>query len=545
MDAAMIFLVLALAALGLALACTWTLFAGDKVAVRTIALAVLGVAVGVALAARDQDVLLHDLTILHEGGTARTIEALFGRDQHVGELWRGAAEGLARPGEIPIAALLRVNLVLALVSVMGLAILAVHVARHPFAAVVALVLVASSRAFWNGLHGETPAPALWFACVTAVPAWRLLDGAQGRPPTQHLLALVSLAVSTGLAVGVREEFVVLGGPATFLALCIFLFGPEPVARAWGGLRSLGVRMLQAGWPFRLAGVVALLAGTLAISWLPFHTRLRVTALLPVLAFQAPAALLAVTPFPVVLLALLGAVASLRGGVVRGLVRLALACLLAVYLVASHGVGWEMHRYGLMAVAMVWAMALAGWEALEHVAERHGWHRSWRFSLALSAFFYIPVPWGVDPTGPAWWDASERGENRPHRLLVDRSLQREARLLVRSLMEAPMCLHVARVRPHGEPGAPLVLVTFGRDRAPAYHYDPQASVSALRAETGSCLRYHRSLDCGLRRMGGRCDDDVRGAREERVVREPFAPYDDPMEYGVHTAEVVYGVWRIDG
>jgi hypothetical protein len=535
---------LAAAALVLGVACAWVKLGRGRQALWALAtFALLGGLGGASIRAVGS-LVAHDLTVLHEGGTARTLAALFGRDQHAGALWREAIATLARgSGELPVFSLARLNLALGALSAAGVAVLAAVAAKHPAGGLVALLVVASSRTFWNGLHGETPAPAVWFAFVTAAPAWKLLDDARERPPTHHLLALASLLASTTLAAGVREEFAALGAPVTLLALGTFLQGAAAPDALWTRARGALTRLLHAPFAVRAGLAGTLLATAYGASQLDFHARLGVAALAPTLSLHAPAALVTVVPTPVVALALVGVASLARRGVAGVAYVAPLASLFAVYLVGSHGVGWEMLRYATLAAAAVWLAALAGWVALERFATERSWHPAWRSSLALLALFFLPVPWGVDPLGPGWWDAASRVESVPLRRLVDRSAQREARLIVRSLSEAPACLHVARVRARGEPDDPLVLVTFARGQAPEVVRDRAATVQSLRAEAGACLRYVRSLDCNLRRAAGRCDDDLRGAEAALVVHERFAPYDDPTEYGEHTPEVSYGVWRV--
>jgi hypothetical protein len=534
------FLALTEATLVLGLLSAWAALGAERARRALLAFAAL-TALGCASLWFVESAVARDLTILHEGGTARTLDALYGVDQHVGPLWRDAARSLAwRPGELPVVTLVRVNFLLAALAVAGLTVLAATAAGSPAAGLVALALLAASRAFWNGLYSETPAPALWFAVVAAAPAWKILDEARERPRGQRLLALASVASSAGLAVGLRSEFAPLGGLLTLLALAAALRA-DLIDGAWARAREFTLRALRSPWPIRLALALALALWNAAGGGVDFHRRLALAAVVPSLAPQAPAALCAVTPWPVVGLALVGVASLARGGPPRAAFAFATAGLLSVYLVASHGVGWELLRYGAMAAMTVWLAAVAGWCALEDFARERGWHPAWRSSAAALALLFVPVPGSLDPLGPGWWDADARVPNVPFRRLVNQSHQREARLIVGALADEPACLFVARVRRRGEPDDALELVTWRRGQAPA-PVAPSVTVRDLRPTAGVCLRYVRSLDCNLRRATG-CDDDLRGAEALRVVRERLAAYDDPKEYGAHAAEVTYGVWRV--
>lgn len=539
----MTFLAVCLAALGLGLACAWVALGGGGRAVWTIAAFALLAAFGGLAASLAGAVVEHGLTVLHEGGSMRTIQAVFGQDRHVGWLWRDAAGALRwDENELPVVALVRVNIALAGLSAAALAVLASVATGRLLAGAVALVLLAGSRGFWNAACSETPAPAVWFAFVAAAPAWKLLDEARARPPLQHLLAFASLAACGALAAGVRDEFAVHGGLFAALGLVTFLHGAKALDGPYERLRGVGRWLLRAPLPVRLAVVVGALGLTSAGTGFGFRTRLALSAAFSTLSLQQPIALLAVTPLPVVALSLLGVAALTRGGPARAGFALATAALLGVYLVASHGVGWEMFRYSCLVAMGVWLAALAGWQELDAHATERGWHPSWRSSFALLSLVFLPLPGRVDAAGPDWWDASARARQVTFRQLANQTSQREARAIVHALLDDRDCLFVARARRGGESRGAMVLVTFGEGRGPAVVADPAASVRDLRANAVSCLRYFRTLDCDLP-AGARCDEDVRGAAPLGVVRERLAAYSDPDEYGEHAPEVRYGVWRV--
>lgn len=540
----MTFLAVALAALALGLACAASLLRG-AVSWRRAALAALGV-LAVAVDRADWEVSPERITVLHEGGTRRALDAIFGRDEHVGRLWLDlAASPVARAFALPIEGLVQVNLVLATLSLAGLACVAWVATGRAVAAALTLLLVHQSSGFWNAAHSETPAPAVWFAFVTAAPAWKILDEARARPPTQHLLALASVVASAALAVGVREEFALHGGAMVALALGTFLVGGEAAESAFARVRDVGARFLRAPWPVRVGAVAA---SVLAVDWAervhaPLRHRLAFAALVPsALPLQGVAAAQAVTALPALALALIGLVALARGGAARAVYALATLSLLSVHVVASHGVGWEMFRYGAHDVMALWLAAVAGWCALERHAAARDWHPSWRSSLAAGCAALALAPDRYEAAAPAWWDADARSQPPDMRRLAGQTRQREARVILRALRDEPACLFVGRARRWGEPRGAWELVTFGVGRPLTTVGDPAVTVRDLRATAGRCLRYVQTLDCNLRGER-RCDDDLRGAVPRRVVRERLATYNDPAEYGEHAPEVSYGVWRV--
>lgn len=535
-------LALVAAALALGLACARVALGGARGRWAIAAFALLG-AVGGLAAPLAGAVVEHDLTVLHEGGSMRTLQAIFGQDGHVGWLWRDAAGALRwDENELPIVALVRLNIALAALSAAALAVVASVAAEHAAAGAVALVLLAGSRGFWNAACSETPAPAVWFAFVAAAPAWKILDEARARPPHQHLLAFASLAACGALAGGVRDEFIAYGGLFAALGLGTFLQGAAAFDGAYERVRGAAVRVLHAPLPLRVAIVCAAVVLASVGTRFGFHARLALSAAFSTLSLQAPVALLAVTPLPVVALSLVGAASLARGGPVRAAFALGTTALLGVYLVASHGVGWEMLRYGCLGAMGVWLAAVAGWRVVEGFARERSWHPSWRSSLALLSLVFVPLPGRVDAAGPDWWDASARARQVTFRQLANQTSQREARAIVHALIDDRDCLFVARARRGGELRGAMVLVTFGEGRGPAVVADPAVTMRDLRAAATSCLRYFRTLDCDLP-SGARCDEDVRGAAPLTVARERLAAYSDPDEYGEHAPEVRYGVWRV--
>ncbi len=537
----MTFGLIAALALALALASAWVALGGRQRAVAPLAAFVILAGLGRLLLPSAGRVFIPNLTILHEGGTGRTILSIFGLDEHVGELWRIAAH--SAPGELPILTLARINRDLAITASAGFAVIVAVVTARPAAAALALLALASSRGFWNGLHSETPAPALWFAFVTATPAWCVLDDGANRPRGQLALALSSLTVSLGLAVAVRSEYVIVALPVVSVALIAAVFGGSELVALRFRLGAIGRRLWRAPWPVPFVMLAAVLAASTGIQALDFHSQLRAVGALPVLALQSPVALLGAVSAPVLALALLGLFDFARGGLARVAVPLALAPLMSVYLTASHGVGYEMSRYGTMAAMGFWLAALAGWLGLDRRADAAGWHPAWRGWFAAALVLAAATAIKLDPAGPGWWDALARTDREAPMRLVNRSLQREARVIVHSLSEAVHCLHVARARSRGEPREPLVLVTFSWHQPPMEEPDPATTVRDLRRRTAGCLRYVRSMDCNLLSAAGVCDADVRDAEALHVTQEPFAPYDDPTEYGEHSPVVRYGVWSI--
>lgn len=478
------------------------------------------------------------LLVLHEGGTACTLQSLFGEDKHVGPLWHDGLRALARGGP-PLAWIGRVNIASAGLALLGMIVAAAVVTRHVAGVALTIVFVVNSRGFLMGTLSETPAPTLWFATLAALPAWRLLvDGAR-REPRVHRLALSSLLTCTALATGLRSELVLVGGALVGAALVASTAGPGALDRAYETTQRGLRRVLALSWFGRAAVLLALLMIPPRVARYGFHARLVVVAALPSPdLLRLPLAVTSAVPLPVAALAVLGIATALRRGPIHALTALTTAQLLAVYLSASHNVGWEMLRYTTLAVALVWLHALAGWAALEAYATRAGWAPAWRGSFLLLLLASLVEHTTSNPAHPGWWNASARAQH----LVVRQSKQREAEALARDVLEAPRCVFVARVRRDGSRHAPMVLATFGRAWRVRFEASPETSLAALHLRGLPCVKYFRTLDCDGQ-GGARCDDDLREATPERVTTERWGTYCDPEEYGTLAPIVRYGTWRL--
>ncbi len=479
------------------------------------------------------------LLVQHEGGTACTLESFFGEDQHTGALWRDGLQQLARWFGPPMSWLDRLNAAFAGATALGLVAATLIATRSALGGVVVFVLLVGSRGFQMGARSETPSTAIWLATVAALPAWHLLAEGEGRTPAERRLALASIASSAWLAMGMRSEMVLLGAPLVCVAVVASFVGDAPIEAAYARGCSALRRVLAMPWP-------ALALALIAVQKLPhiaeragFSVRLLVVAAVPSLeVFRLPIAAASVVSLPVGALATVGIVSGLTRGPVRALTALTTVQLLAVYLSASHNVGWEMLRYTTMAAAMLWLHALAGWSAIERHASRAAWPPAWRGAFVLALVMLVVQRGTSNPLHPGWWNANVRAQDLVHRL----SKQRESEALLRAVLDAPRCTFVARVRRDGSRDGPMVLTTFGRAIPLHFEPSPETSISELGLQRVACVKYFRTLDCNGQ-GGARCDDDVRGATPERLVTERFEAYSDPTEYG-HLAPIVrYGTFRL--
>lgn len=481
------------------------------------------------------------LLVLHEGGTACTLQSLFGNDLHTGPLWHDALRTLSQGGETPLVWIGRVNIACAGIALLGMAVAAGVVTRSLFGVVIALALSIDSRGFLMGTLSETPAPTIWFATLAALPAWRLVvDGAR-RKPRERRLAFLSLLACTTLAAGLRTETALVGLPLAGAAFLVYTAGIGPIDRAYESARRILQRVHAMSWIARGAALLALLMIPPRIAHFGFYPRLAVAAALPSPdTLRLPLAVASTVSLPMTALTTLGLVAAMRRGPIDALTALTTTQLLAVYLSASHNVGWEMLRYTTLAIALVWLHALAGWAAIERYMTRAAWTPAGRSLLTLllvASFLAHPT---ADPTHPGWWDADVRAQN----LVFRQSKQREAEAIARAVLAAPRCVFVARVRRDGSRGAPMVLATFGRSWRVRFEASPETSIDALHLNGLPCVRYFRTLDCDGQ-GGERCDEDLRGATPEHVTTERWSTYSDPEEYGSLAPVVRYGTWRLRG
>ncbi len=480
-----------------------------------------------------------EILVLHEGGTACTLMSYFGDDQHTGALWRDGLQQVSRWAGPPLIWLRRINFAFAGVAVLGVVVATVIATRKALGGLVVFALVIASRGYQMGARSETPATAIWFATVAALPAWHLIAEREGRTAKERRLALASIAACVWLAIGIRSEMVLPGGALLAIAAVSAFVGDAAIDAAHARVRRALRRALELPWP---ALALALVVGQelpRLVERAGFYARLAVVAALPSLeVLRLPIAISSALTLPVGALATVGVVSGLARGPVRALTALTTVQLLAVYLSASHNVGWEMHRYTTLAAALLWLHALAGWRAIESHASRAAWPSSWRSAAVLAIVTLVALRGNSNPLHPGWWNSNVREQDDVFML----SKQREAEALLQALHDAPRCAFVARVRRDGVRGGPMVLATFGRTTPVHFEPSPERSIADLGLQQLGCVKYFRTLDCNGE-GGERCDEDVRGATPERVVTERFAPYSDPTEYGHLSPVVRYGTFRL--
>ena len=481
------------------------------------------------------------VTVLHEGRNERAIEALFGRDHHVGPLWSACAAALTRPGHVPILDLVRCNLLLTAAAAAALGAVAGLATGKLGAAVITFGLFVTSRGALNGAFSETPAPLLWCLTLAATPAWTLLERAVERPRRQRLLAFGTLALCALEAACTRSECALLGAPFVVLGAAHAAGRPQQFEDALALARRGLAALACAAWPARLAALAWVIGVPSMSRYLDFTPKLLLNALWPFTPSSAriPVALLALAPFAVVMVATVGAVASLRANVGRVTLVLSVLSMHGVYLTACHGVGWEMFRYAMLPFAAVWLLAILGWLELERYAAGAAWPRTWRWWIACLGLLLSTVA-SSDPAEPGWWDDDVRKPTGP---LIGLSEQQAARLLLEQLRQAPRCVFVARVRTGGmRYGAPMLAV-FGTNVGLSFvNANLPVRLAAARADA-PCVRYYWSLDCNMLE-GPSCVADIVGARPIQIWRGRHAVYSDSAEYGPLTPEVVFGVWSLD-
>ncbi len=289
-------LALVAAALALGLACARVALGGARGRWAIAAFALLG-AVGGLAAPLAGAVVEHDLTVLHEGGSMRTLQAIFGQDGHVGWLWRDAAGALRwDENELLIVALVRLNIALAALSAAALAVVASVAAEHAAAGAVARPPRRLAGLLERRLLRD-PGPRRVVRLRRRGP--RVEDPRRGaRPPAAPAPPRVRLAGGVRRAGGGRPRRVhrlrrALRGPRAR--------HPPPGGRgldeAYERVRGAAVRVLHAPLPLRVAIVCAAVVLASVGTRFGFHARLALSAAFSTLSLQAPVALLAVTPLP--------------------------------------------------------------------------------------------------------------------------------------------------------------------------------------------------------------------------------------------------------
>jgi hypothetical protein len=486
------------------------------------------------------------ITVLMEGRGIRNIDQLYGRGAHFGTGYDMLIDSLTGHDARSLPGIVRFNLCLTAANAIIFFLIARHVlgswvASGAFALLYVVNLNTVHVALSEGA-GALGASHFWCGAV----AGAVIDD----PRVSRRLrvcALFLLALVVGLAGLVRNEWLLVGGPAVALA-ATRVFGCEAAvqraAAAGGGL----VRSVVSG-PLLLF-VLASLA-LLAVQCLPWmgHLSYAIAALAPlnVSFVLLPMKLAVFLPIGVIVLFILGVVHGARRWLASLLLPISSLILFKLYDSATRGI-FEGFRYLTFLTPIVFFLALFGFRELSGWAKRWEWPWWWRRPAVLLLAMTLSV-WQV--SGPA------ESFGRRHKvigmvtpsLLLSRNQQTEVRYLLDLTARYPDCVFLTKTVVSGHEGDERTgyrWTLFGlplrstRD-LPAPVDDPGQSARRL-VPDAPCLLFYRGLDCNLVGFDD-CDSEARGRSplEERVFEN--LPYSDPRDYGVHRPEIHLAVYAI--
>jgi hypothetical protein len=493
------------------------------------------------------------LTVLHYGSQEKSIRHLYGQGVHTGLNFPVLVRFFAGDTRLTLSDVVRMNLGLALVNLVGFFAIATRI-QGPWWAIPWTLAFAINPIMFLASFSELPATALHLYFLAGVIAWATLNDTETQPAWIKGAALLLLAVSTILVAHTRLEMVATGAIALGLWTVHALAG-EQTWTAWvAGAR----RMVQAPLAFlsRHPTAVGLLC---VIGWAVslesgcgrYNLRAALTGLYPfnphiLLAFVT----LVVIGLPFAVAAAAGAGTGYAlfhfrrfGGIALSLIVIAHA-----YLAAPQGF-YETVRYTTNFVGIMVFLGLFGRAAFEDLSRRRAWPESWRqlaIVLYVMAWFTLPLLGTLDPYLRPTYD----GSGRFAQLLLDRNTQREVRFLVEQVGSNPQCVFVARAlqgltHRHGEPvwqyilfGRPIDQPIVARESAP----DLEAII-AQHAAGAPCVRLYYGDDCNLTSTD-RCRDFVAGRRVVDEERFWSQPYNDPRVWGFGAPEIVLATyhWR---
>ncbi|GEM_PF-3547551 len=494
---------------------------------------------------------------IHEGTTRDSVAQLFGLGGH-GEVGFGPWLRLAGPDDtVRLPRLAALNLATWLAT---FALWWVVVARIARGAVLAAVLVAVCLASLPGLNSAlSESPAALLSALTGIAALVLGFGDRATPLKRLVVAVPALA----WAATVRFEWALLG-LGVLVGEGVMAAVPPARLDAWraGFQTRMSVAARRFGWGWWPALVVVALAA--AEVWgglgalLPVEDgdpyRVWITTAvgaLPSHIVSTGFALWHVLPGAVVLLACIGFVHACVHPLKWRLLPFSVALLASLYVAAAHGQSspayFEIERYFAPLLPFVAVFAGAGAWWLVNRVDRSASPRAWRVIVAFVAIVgSVPLStWPQSVKQLSAWQAwiDENGELS---LPLDHDVQREVRLLLRTLDDAPECAVITILKPipsmrmADDDGRYLAL---SRDRSKVLASRTMADARRELAHDFApmtCLRVVHGLDCNVR-GDNHCDVDT--ARLEPLVREGFTTraYTHPTERHSRPSRTVLAVY----
>jgi hypothetical protein len=491
------------------------------------------------------------ITVLMEGPSIRNVQQLYGQGAHFGGGFYDLADWLTGHDVTTLAAVVHVNLCLALINGIVFFFLAAYVLQSWWGALGFAVVYLVNLNTVHAAFSETPAilwtTHFWLGCIAAA----VIDDEAHTTRRLRWLALLWLALLVWLAARLRLELLLLGGPALAVGVAKTL-GWEPAVRRAAGVAARFLRTIVTG---RLSVFVAVAVGFAALEFLPWsgnEVGWMVAGLRPLnLSFLTmPWWLSVFLPLGIIALFVLGTIYALRRWLAFFLLPVSSLILFKVYASASHGVFFERFRYLTFLTPVFLFIALFGFRELSDWAQRWAWPPWWK-RVALLLLAMSCANWQA--AGPK--EVFRRRQELPgltHAgFLLAWNQQTEVRYLLDLVARYPRCIFLAKAAQAtwvADQRTGYQWVLFGGP-VPRYREVPDTGgdlehVAAQVVPAAPCVLFYRSLDCDLVRSDG-CQSETQGrtALEERVLEN--LPYSDITEYGAHRAVIRLGVYPVAG
>jgi hypothetical protein len=474
------------------------------------------------------------ITVLSEGTGKRNVLHVFGEGVRAGPGFSALTGLVTRPDVLPIRSVVHLNVCLTLVNGALYFLVARQVLKSALGAFVLLALFVASPMLRFSALSELPSQLIGLYLLSSVVG---AFGLRSEHQTTSRLAFALLFVSTVLVALTRVEVAVLGAGALAIGALHVRSGPAAVSALERRLIELLRRLWKLPWWQHALWIAAFLvlerafSGRLAWAIAGVSPANFSFVLFPFFAAS-------VVPIPALVLFLLGVVHAVRHLFAFLLLPITLLVLYRVFHVASHGVAFEMLRYGSMLLPVMMVLAPFGWRELRWFAQRRGWSDRWRpYSIVvLGLATIVGRPHGARDLVPMW--------------RLERDQQRDVRALVSSIEHHPSCAIVTRVqREDHDVGARASwdFMVFGaryRDvRAlSAGDLTPEGAAS-IAAPDAACVLFHHGLDCN--RLAADCRSALGPARELYLDRHASSPYSDVDEYGAHRPVIELGLYALKG
>lgn len=483
------------------------------------------------------------ITILHEGRSGKNVQQLYGTAAHTGKNHAFLVHLFAE-GRVTLRDTVRMNLWLSGLNVLFFWVVARHVFKHWWAALLALMLlVANPTAIYTAVS-ELPSASIGLYLLMLFAAVGLLERRQELTNVAVAAAFALMATLTILLGQTRLEVSIFGLTAVAVAWMRMRVGDESLSAFGREVFRRILALIASRWVW----VVALASFALnrlstrdANFFLPALNPLELRFLtLPIQLFDL------FFPLAVIACFIFGFLYTAR----RWLTFFALPVGLTALYETYYGVAcnhFELLRYASYLLVPVAGTALFGWRESLHWATRLGLGRYWvRIAALLVLFSYGTVPL----RGRYQQAFKEIGfsETTAHFPLAF-DMQREVRFLISAQERHPECLFVAsvarvgRLEPAGEKVDFKYLVFGGHLSRPVRVLDAVTPEDALATTAPApCAFLYRSLDCNLARSDG-CKDMTAGRTPAEELVFPRNHYNNVEERGVMVPVVRLALYEL--